>query len=488
MNRKPKFFIPRSDKRLGDRYELLECLGDGSYGWVWRTQRLEDDRIVALKIPKRQGAKNNDLAEGSALVGAQPHPNVIEIYWMGRVPPEREWYAIEMEYFPSQTFAQLLDKETQGFVASYKKVLDIYQQVLAGVGHLHSLGMCHGDIKPQNILVSGDQAKLTDFGCSLLPEELYARTRENGGTILYSAPEIVGSNLKRRSADTLFKADIYSLGILLYHLVTARLPHDTLSQVARHMPFPKPREINSSVSPVLENFILRCLAFKPEERWSTVAEMVSILPKLVRSQINFNPTSIISVRSKPQEDWSSQVLKLLSQQEYSQAEAIAYCEFENSKDSYAFFLALSAFYQDERYFDCLQKIEAYPEVFTTESSILGDLYRIALNTYIQTRQIDKAENAIARCLAIEGNLPDLLLQKASILGSQAKYQKAAELLLSLNRDYPGNPAILKRLILVFEQLRDTGKVIAFLKAYLKIIPEDIWGQRKLQDLNILRSR
>lgn len=77
---------------------------------------------------------------------------------MGRVPPEREWYAIEMEYFPSQTLAQLLDKQTQGFVASYKKVLDIYQQVLAGVAHLHDLGMCHGDLKPQNILVSGDRS------------------------------------------------------------------------------------------------------------------------------------------------------------------------------------------------------------------------------------------------------------------------------------------------------------------------------------------
>jgi serine/threonine-protein kinase len=67
MSRQPKFFIPRADRRLGDRYELLECLGDGSYGWVWRSQRLEDNRIVALKIPKQQGARNKDLAEGSAL-------------------------------------------------------------------------------------------------------------------------------------------------------------------------------------------------------------------------------------------------------------------------------------------------------------------------------------------------------------------------------------------------------------------------------------
>ena len=85
----------------------------------------------------------------------------------------------------------------------------------------------------------------------------------------------------------------------------------------------------------------------------------------------------------------------------SQAEAIAYREFENSKDPYAFFLALSAIYQDERYFDCLDKIESNPEILHTQSSILGDLNRIALNVYIQTRQIDKAENAIAQCLSIQ---------------------------------------------------------------------------------------
>ncbi|MEH2131381.1 MAG: protein kinase [Nostoc sp.] len=115
-------------------------------------------------MPKEQGAKNEDLAEGSALVGAETHPNVIKVFWMGRIPPEREWYAIEMEYFPSLTLSQLLDQGKQGFVASYKRVLDIYQQVLMGVQHLHQLGMSHGDIKPQNILVSGDQVKLTDFG------------------------------------------------------------------------------------------------------------------------------------------------------------------------------------------------------------------------------------------------------------------------------------------------------------------------------------
>ncbi|HXV82956.1 MAG TPA: serine/threonine-protein kinase, partial [Candidatus Binatia bacterium] len=234
MTQRNRFFIPREDKRLGDRYQLLECLGDGSYGWVWRAEKLDGHDIVALKIPKEQGAKNDDLAEGVALLDREPHPNVVRVHWMGRVPPEREWYVIEMEYFPSMTLAQLLDNGKQGFVTSYAKILGLYQQVVNGVQYLHQLGMSHGDIKPQNVLVSGDQVKITDFGASILPEDMYARTRENGGTILYSAPEIVGTTKRGRGREVLFAADIYSLGVLLYHLITSRLPHDTLSQVARH--------------------------------------------------------------------------------------------------------------------------------------------------------------------------------------------------------------------------------------------------------------
>lgn len=485
MSRKQRFFIPRADRRLGNRYELLECLGDGSYGWVWRAQRLEDNQIVAVKIPKEQGAKNEDLAEGSALVGQEPHPNVIGVFWMGRVPPEREWYAIEMEYFPSLTLSQMLDQEEQGFIASYNRILELYQQVLAGVEHLHGLGMSHGDIKPQNILVSGDQVKLTDFGCSVLPDEMYARTRENGGTILYSAPEVVGSTLKGRNAETLFKADIYSLGVLLYHLITARLPHDTLSQVARHTPFPRPREINSSVSPSLEDFILRCLALEPENRWSTVAEMALEFRRVRCSQVDYNPIRIILAKQKPTDDWSSQALRLLEDGAYSQAEHVALSEFESSQNPHAFLLMVSAAHQDGRYFDCLRDIEAHPEMFSVESSVVRDLHRIALSSYIKLRQIHQAERMVEKCLAIEGEMPDLLLKKASLLGLQARYEEAASLLLSLNREYPSRPAILKRLVLVFEQMRDTGKAIAFLRAYSKVVPDDVWAQRKLEQFAAL---
>jgi serine/threonine-protein kinase len=485
MSQRDRFFLPRADRRLGNRYELLECLGDGSYGWVWRAQKLEDDRIVAIKIPKEQGAKNEDLMEGSALVNREPHPNVVRVYWMGRVPPEREWYAIEMEYFPSVTLARLLDDGDQGFVASYERVLGIYAQVLAGVAHLHSFGICHGDIKPQNILVSGDLAKLTDFGSSVLPEEMYVRGRENGGTVLYSAPEVVGCSLRGRPDDCLFKADIYSLGVLLYQLVTATLPHDTYSQVARHTPFPRPREINTTVSPALEDFTLRCLARDPAARWSSVAEMIGALEHVRLAQLQYNPVRPLALRKQPVEDWSSQALRLLDEGAHAQAEALAGAEFEASCSPHAFLVMVSAAARDGRYFDCVREIEAHAEMIADDCPVGRDVRRLALAAYLETRQVNKARRLVDECIAKEGASPNLLFKKASLLGLLACYDEASAILLQLNRDYPRRPAVLKRLVLVYEQLRDVGKAAAFLRAYARDVPDDPWGKRKQEEFAAL---
>src|SRR5262249_18121086 len=184
-------------------------------------------------------------------------------------------------------------------------------------------GLCHGDIKPQNILIAKDALKLTDFGSSFLPDDLYAKTRENGGTVLYSAPEVVGSSLRGRGGDQRFSADVYSLGVLLYHLVTSRLPHETLSQVARHTPFPRPSEVNSTVSPATEDFILRCLEPEPEKRWQSVAEMEASFERGRRAQMDFQPVRTISPRTAVEEDWAGRSIRLMGESRYRDAEQIA---------------------------------------------------------------------------------------------------------------------------------------------------------------------
>ena len=488
MTQRNRFFIPREDKRLGNRYQLLECLGDGSYGWVWRAEKLANHDIVALKIPKEQGASNDDLTEGSALINQASHPNVVRVHWMGRVPPEREWYVIEMEYFPSVTLAQLLDHGDQGFVASYAKILGILEQVLAGVTHLHGLGMSHGDIKPQNVLVSGDHAKITDFGSSILPEDMYARTRENGGTILYSAPEVVGSTRRGRSRAEVFSADIYSLGVLLYHLVTSRVPHDTLSQVARHAPFPRPREINRSVCPAFEEVILRCLAYAPMDRWPTAQTLTLALKRAKQAQLDYVPERTISVKRQPTVDWSSDVLDLIDKSEFARAENVARMEFGLTGDSHAFLMMVSAAVRDGRFFDAKRDVQANPAMLSASSPVKRDLRELALKCCLETRDIDQARDLIEAMIAEDGETPNILLKKASVLGLLARYEEARDILLRLNRDFPGRPAVLRRLVIVFEQLRDIGKAVAFLKAYARAVAHDAWATEKRERFAALGFR
>lgn len=488
MSQRNRFFIARDDKKLGEQYQLLECLGDGSYGWVWRAEKLDTHEIIALKIPKEQGAKNDDLAEGAALRDKPAHPNVVSVYWMGRVPPEREWYVIEMEYFPSVTLASLLDTGKHGFVTSYAKILGLYEQVVAGVQYLHELGMSHGDIKPQNVLVSGDRAKITDFGSSILPEDMYTRTRENGGTILYSAPEIVGTTRRGRGREEIFRADIYSLGVLLYHLVTSQLPHDTLNQVARYAPFPRPREINRSVCPALEEVILRCLARDPQDRWPSAADLLAATQRAKRAQLEYVQERTISIPKQPATDWSSSAVDLLDKSDFTRAENVARREFELTGDGHAFLLMVSATVRDGRFFDAKKDFDAQPAMLSEPSPLRRDLRELALKCYLETRDIERAAELVDAILEAEGENPNVLLKKASILGLQAQYAEASEILLRLNRDFPQRLAILRRLVVVYEQLRDFGKAAAFLKAYQRVALNDDWAAEKRERFSALGFR
>jgi hypothetical protein len=404
---------------------------------------------------------------------------------MGRVPPQYEWFVIEMEYFPGSTLAQLLERDDPAFSTSYELLFSLYSLVLAGVAHLHGLGLCHGDIKPHNILIAKDALKLTDFGSSFLPDDLYAKTRENGGTVLYSAPEVVGTSLRGRGDDQRFSADIYSLGVLLYHLVTSRLPHETLSQIARHTPFPRPTEVNSTVSPMTEDFILRCLESDPENRWPSVAEMSRRFEQVCLAQIDFQPVRAIATRAETEEDWAKCVVQLMADGRYKEAEQTAEQLYRQSREPHAFLCIVSAACKDERYFDALHAIEGHPELSAPWSPIRRDLRYLALKCHLETRQVGSAQRTIEQCLAEDGESPSLLLQQASILGLQARYEEACSILMRLNRDFPQKPQVLKRLVLVYEQLRDPGKAAAFLKAYSRLASEDPWARAKLQQFSAL---
>jgi eukaryotic-like serine/threonine-protein kinase len=173
------------------------------------------------------------------------------------------------------------------------------------------------------------------------------------------------------------------------------------------------------------------------------------------------------------------VVTLMAESRYKEAEQIAEQLYRHSKEPHAFLCMVSAACKDERYFDALHAIESHPELIAQWSSIRKDLRYLALKCHLETKQIGPAQRMVEQCLAEDGESPSLLLQQASILGLQARYEEACSILMRLNRDFPQRPQVLKRLVLVYEQLRDPGKAAAFLKAYNRLASEDPWARAKL---------
>jgi serine/threonine protein kinase len=484
VNIKSAHFLPGTNKRLGDKYLLLECLGDGSHGWVWRAERLIDGAIVAVKIPKDITREDRQLAEGKELLHIESHPNIVQIFDMGRI--DNEWFYIEMEYFPSQTLAQKLDDRQRNFRQTYERLFKIYRQVLSAVKYLAELEIpiSHGDIKPHNILVGeGDLVKLTDFGSSALPEEIYVRTRENGGTVLYSAPEFSNVDSRRGSLEALLFGDIYSLGVLLYQLLTGALPHDTPTQVQRHTPFKRPTEINKVIHPKLEQVILKCMQKLPADRYQTVADLMQDFEEAATMQLSSNGIIAI-VQAQPKEDWSSAVTEAMAQQSYQKAALLAEQQFERSKDIQALHQQLIALYRAKRLYDFVKKVEENEAVILANKEIEQEaLFELIVKAYLQLRDISQAKFWLnQRKEIIAEDIASLYLE-STILGLETRFIEARALLEKINQITPMKLPVLRQLILVCEQMRDYSSAVAYLKAALRIDPLEKTMQDK-KDLYI----
>ena len=401
---------------------------------------------------------------------------MIEIYGMGRVPPEREWFAIEMEYFPSESLAQKLENRSHNFGNTYQRLFAIYRQVLDAVQHLASLEIpiSHGDIKPHNILIGqGDLVKLTDFGSSALPEEIYVRTRENGGTVLYSAPEYSDCVSRKGTFDELMSGDIYSLGVLLYQLMTGSLPHDTQSQVRSHTPFSKPTEINSGICHELEQVILRCLQKYPKDRFQSIDELVVAFDNASSVQLTRKQQyALANTQAEPADDWSSQVVAELEKGNYQNAAKLAESEYQRSCDEGALLQQLNALYRQDKFTEFVSVLLASDQVQHNDTENASVIRQLAIRVYLKTRNLDKAQALLDCALEVDGPGYELGLLDASLSGLLANYSNARGKLEQLNRVKPGQPYLLRRLIQACEQMRDYESAASYLRALQRVIHDD----------------
>lgn len=466
MKRKAVNFQPHVDANIGGKYLLQEFIDEGSFGTVWKAINFEDNEIVALKIPRNQERGDNTLSEGKEFIGSC-HKNVVKIKWMDRIDG---LFVIEMEYFKGHKLSDELCESGFKSPRTFEEIYNLFIQILDGVEYIHSKNICHGDIKPQNILTDGKIAKITDFGTSKLIEDLFIKTIDGGGTWAYMAPEVAGSNQRY------LNSDIYALGVLLYKFLTGRTPHETANQLINNVPYPKPREINENISIAVELVILKLLKRDPSERYQSVSEV----KKDLKSILNENNSTVV-LSSKIQvlsedTDWMENVIGLYKEKNFREAELILKNEYDNGNISQdvIYHIAYTYFRQD-RFFDSLETIEKIN--INDIEDIRRENFKEDL-TYLKARvlfELKRYEDSIGYFKELynknKQNL-DYRYKLACAYGLNNEQEEAINILEGINKETPGMLYIVKKLGHAYDQIKEYKKARAYFNYALKLDSND----------------
>lgn len=251
---------------LAGRYELLEKVGEGGMARVYRGRDLLLKRTVAVKILKDQMTGSADFVrrfrrEAQAAAGLS-HTNIVNVYDVGE---EDDTYFIVMEYVDGNNLKQYIREK--GYLSPAEAVA-IAQQIAAALVQAHGAGVIHRDIKPQNILFSRDgKVKVTDFGIALAADGSTLTCSDDiVGSVHYFSPEQARGNLAGK------QSDLYSLGVILYEMVTGQVPfsgESPISVAMKHVqdPVEPPRRLNPDIPEPLERIILKALQKEPGKRY-----------------------------------------------------------------------------------------------------------------------------------------------------------------------------------------------------------------------------
>ena len=265
------------------RYQVLETIGQGAMGMVYKGLDPAIDRPVALKTIRLDNIVNSTemqelkerLIREAKAAGQLSHPNIVTIYDVGE---EQSMQYIAMEYLDGNTLEALLENK---FHWDYKTLCKLMIQICDALDFAHERGIVHRDIKPANIMMlENDRVKVMDFGIARFDQSNMTQSGVALGTPNYISPE----QLKGKSVDR--RCDIFSLGVVFYELLTAQKPFsgDTISALIYsilHTNPPSPSEINLDVPRIFDKIVAKALAKDPDLRFQTAREMADILRKLI---------------------------------------------------------------------------------------------------------------------------------------------------------------------------------------------------------------
>lgn len=264
---------------LGDRYELLEKVGEGGMSEVYKAKCNKLNRFVAVKILKRQFANNEEISrkfkrEATSIANLSDN-NIVNVLDVGT---QDDIDYIVMEYISGKTLKELINYNGK---LSYNTTIKIALQIAGALDCAHKNNVIHRDIKPQNILVTeSGEIKVTDFG---IAKSIDSQTITNTTSVIGSAHYLSPEQAKGNYID--FRTDIYSFGIVLYEMVTGRLPFEGESPVTvalKHLQEQAiaPKDINSAIPDSLNKLILKAIEKDPVNRYQSAKDIIQDLQKI----------------------------------------------------------------------------------------------------------------------------------------------------------------------------------------------------------------
>ncbi|MDE5916526.1 MAG: protein kinase, partial [Oscillospiraceae bacterium] len=260
-------------KKLDGRYEITELIGEGGMADVYKAVDVVDGKEVAVKILKKEFAESEEFLRRfrneSKAIAVLSHPNIVKIYDVGF---SEKIQFIVMEYIDGITLKEYMESER---VLNWKDSVHFVTQILRALQHAHERGIVHRDIKPQNIMMFTDGTiKVMDFGIAKFArEEGRTATDQAIGTVHYISPE------QARGDVTDAKSDLYSVGVMLYEMLTGQKPFDTdnpVSIAVMHMQniAELPRHINPDIPEPIEEIIVHAMEKNPDDRYQRANEMI----------------------------------------------------------------------------------------------------------------------------------------------------------------------------------------------------------------------
>jgi len=279
--------MDNKDKYIGkvfdDRYEIQELIGEGGMSIVYKARDQRLNRNVAVKIMRDEMAADEEFrrtfcAEAHA-VAMLSNPNIVAVY---DVSHSDEIEYIVMELVDGITLRQYMDRRG---ALKWQEVLHFTRQIARALSHAHERGIIHRDIKPQNIMMLRDgTVKVEDFGIAALENEAYESNGQAIGSIHYIAPEQARGELPDA------RSDIYSLGIVMYEMLTAQKPYEgeTIAEIAvKHINAQAipPHELKADVPPELERITMKAMCANINQRYQNAEELLEDLNHFVQEQL-----------------------------------------------------------------------------------------------------------------------------------------------------------------------------------------------------------